>query len=174
MLNTFLEITVLFLQKIVLGGIFALSFLGISVNTEPALSVQTSEEIPAYSVEIKKAPEEIPPAEIIPPKVPPPAPIVVQTSPMPSLLPPVPPALSLIPQAELNDTVRKSIVNIFCLTKTVGVIEPITGSGVIIDSHGIILTNAHVAQYLLLRDYLVKDFLNCVIRGGSPATPLYK
>ncbi len=187
MLNTFLEIIVLFIQKIVLGGIFALSFLGIPVNTEPALSVQTSEEIPAYSVETKKAPEEIPPPEIItpkedgaatepaaPPKVPPPAPIAVQVSPIPSLLPSVPPAPSLIPQAELNDTVRKSIVNIFCLTKTVGVIEPITGSGVIIDSRGIILTNAHVAQYLLLRDYLVKDFLNCVIRGGSPATPLYK
>ncbi len=80
----------------------------------------------------------------------------------------------LIPQAQLNESAREVIVNVFCLTKTSGILEPITGSGVIIDEKGVILTNAHVAQYLLLKDYGIKDFLNCVIRTGSPAKPLYK
>jgi len=44
----------------------------------------------------------------------------------------------------------------------------------VIDEKGVILTNAHVAQYLLLKDYRIKDFLNCVVRGGSPAKPMYK
>jgi len=84
------------------------------------------------------------------------------------------PEETLIPQAQLNESAREVVVNMFCLTKTSGMLEPITGSGVIIDEKGVILTNAHVAQYLLLKDYGIKDFLNCVIRGESPAKPLYK
>ncbi|MEK7192515.1 MAG: trypsin-like peptidase domain-containing protein [Patescibacteria group bacterium] len=52
--------------------------------------------------------------------------------------------------------------------------KPITASGVIIDPHGVILTNAHVAQYFLLKDYGSPDFLSCDIRTGSPAKSAYK
>jgi hypothetical protein len=42
-----------------------------------------------------------------------------------------------------------------------------------IDSRGIVLTNAHVGQYFLLKDYPLPGFVNCIIRTGSPATPKY-
>ena len=74
----------------------------------------------------------------------------------------------------INEVTRDALVNIFCTTKSGGSFKPITGSGVVIDERGIILTNAHVAQYFLLKDYLVEDFINFVVRSGSPARPLYK
>ena len=75
---------------------------------------------------------------------------------------------------KINEVTRKAIVNIFCTTKSGGSFKPTTGSGVIIDERGVILTNAHVAQYFLLENYLTEGFINCVIRTGSPAIPLYK
>lgn len=76
--------------------------------------------------------------------------------------------------SKINEVTRDAIVNIFCTTKSGGSFKPITGSGVVIDKRGIILTNAHVAQYFLLKNYITEDFLNCVIRTGSPAQPRYK
>ncbi len=80
----------------------------------------------------------------------------------------------LIPLEELHKRVRASIVNILCVTKTGGDLQPISGSGIIISKSGIILTNAHVVQYMLLKDYEIKDFISCVGRTGSPATTAYK
>lgn len=74
----------------------------------------------------------------------------------------------------INETTRDALVNILCTTRSGGLIKPITGSGVIIDSRGVILTNAHVAQYFLLKDYPNKDAIECIIRVGSPAEPLYR
>ncbi|KKT74656.1 MAG: hypothetical protein UW71_C0017G0009, partial [Parcubacteria group bacterium GW2011_GWB1_44_7] len=75
--------------------------------------------------------------------------------------------------SELNEKVRTSIVNIICTTKTGGLFKPISGSGVLIDKKGVILTNAHIGQYLLLKNYMIPDFLTCIIRTGSPAYPRY-
>jgi len=80
----------------------------------------------------------------------------------------------LLSAALLNNMARNATVNILCLTKSGGIFEPIVGSGVIIDERGVILTNAHVAQFFLLKDYRVPNYLNCVIRTGSPAKPTYK
>lgn len=81
------------------------------------------------------------------------------------------------PQADfvkLNEIVRKAVVNIFCTTKTSGSLYPVTGSGVVISDTGIILTNAHLAQYFLLKDFNgQKDFVQCIIRTGNPAYPTY-
>lgn len=74
---------------------------------------------------------------------------------------------------ELNKKIRSALVNIICTTKTGGLLKPISGSGVLIDKRGVILTNAHIGQYLLLKNYLIPDFLTCVIRTGSPAYPRY-
>jgi len=74
----------------------------------------------------------------------------------------------------INQKTREALVNIFCVTKSGGTFKPASGSGIIIDERGIILTNAHVAQYFLLKNYLTDNFIECVIRANSPAKSLYK
>ncbi len=73
----------------------------------------------------------------------------------------------------LNATVRGAIVNIYCITRGGGYLHPISGSGVMIDTRGVVLTNAHVAQYLLLKDYPAEDNIQCTIRTGAPARNTY-
>lgn len=86
----------------------------------------------------------------------------------------VPPPNPTINFENINQNVRKALVNIICTTTHGGSFEPATASGVIIDPRGVILTNAHAAMYYLIRNYLTKDFIDCTIRQGSPAHPLYK
>ncbi len=84
------------------------------------------------------------------------------------------PPLSLaISAEELNTQTRGALVNILCKTGG-GSVHPISGSGVFVDSRGIILTNAHIGQYFLLKDYPTKGNVDCVIRIGSPAAPTYR
>jgi S1-C subfamily serine protease len=75
----------------------------------------------------------------------------------------------------LEERIEAALVNIYCQYKTDSYIRTTTGTGFFINSKGIILTNAHVAQFLLLEDTrdIVKD-VDCVIRSGDPATPRYK
>lgn len=75
--------------------------------------------------------------------------------------------------ASINQLARASLVNIICASRFGGSFEPLSGSGVIIDPRGIILTNSHIAQYLLLENYRVDSFLKCIARNGSPAVPKY-
>ncbi|MFA6552505.1 MAG: serine protease [Candidatus Paceibacterota bacterium] len=75
---------------------------------------------------------------------------------------------------EINVKTRSTLVNIICTTQSGGSFEPISGSGVIIDKRGVILTSAHIAEYFLLKDYKVKNFINCVVRQGSPAQSMFK
>lgn len=67
-------------------------------------------------------------------------------------------------------SLRAALVNILCYAPAGGSIHSISGSGIFIDSKGIILTNAHVAQYFLLSDRGV----SCTVRAGSPAADIYK
>lgn len=71
----------------------------------------------------------------------------------------------------VNSLARKSLVNILCVGGDA--VRPTSGSGVIIDSRGIILTNAHVAQYVLLSED-PRINLSCAIRTGTPAYPTWK
>lgn len=88
---------------------------------------------------------------------------------------PLPVPIQVSPKSpdEVNAETRASLVNILCTTKAGGYFHPISGSGVTLGD-GVILTNAHVGQYLLLRDYLVQDNVDCVVRTGSPATAAYR
>ena len=74
-------------------------------------------------------------------------------------------------QEQINDETRAALVNVLC-TPTIG-ISGISGSGVIVDSRGVILTNAHVGQYFLLRDYITPGNTICSVRIGSPAQERY-
>lgn len=82
-------------------------------------------------------------------------------------------SLNTVSFNEINVNARKALVNIICTSKSGGILNPSSGSGIIIDPRGIILTNAHIAQYYLIRNYLIKDFIKCSIRTGSPASPAY-
>ena len=69
-------------------------------------------------------------------------------------------------------TALEALVNIYCTYRTDQYTKTTTGTGFFIDTDGIILTNAHVAQFLLLEG-LMGD-AECIIRSGDPATPMYE
>ncbi len=73
------------------------------------------------------------------------------------------------PKQEINTHYKDATVNILCTTRSGGTFNPISGSGVIIDKRGIILTNAHVAQYVLLENHYSRNSIHCVVRTGAPA-----
>ena len=108
-------------------------------------------------------------------------PLPVPTTPpiTPTLPTPVtPPTLPVTPTTPAPDPkladealLRAAIVNVICLPG--GGIRGSSGSGVIIDSRGIIMTVAHVAQNFLLRDYPTENAGTCYIRTGSPAKNAY-
>ena len=83
------------------------------------------------------------------------------------------PEPNLFTVADINNKTRGALVNILCLSQSPKV-KSITGSGVIVDPRGVILTNAHVAQLFLLRDYPYPGTVKCTIRSGSPAKPMYE
>lgn len=95
-----------------------------------------------------------------------------------STTPAEPPVLAPAPlapsgSAELDSaaaSLRGALVNIICYVPAGSRIHSISGSGVIIDPKGIILTNAHIAQYFLLADRRA----TCTIRAGSPAAVAYQ
>lgn len=67
-----------------------------------------------------------------------------------------------------------ALVNIYCTFVTKNSIRTTTGSGFFIHSSGVVLTNAHVAQYLLLSETDYLGDAECLIRAGNPAKPEYK
>ena len=73
----------------------------------------------------------------------------------------------------INTDARGALVNIFCVQVGGALNASISGSGVIIDPRGVILTNAHVAQYILLSDITGLN-MSCAIRTGSPARESWK
>lgn len=65
---------------------------------------------------------------------------------------------------------RGALVNILCYAPAGSGLRSISGSGVIVDPKGIILTNAHIGQYFLFANRGV----SCTVRTGSPAVDSYK
>lgn len=86
--------------------------------------------------------------------------------------PPARTSLTATEQAELDasaSVLRAALVNIICYVPAGSGLPSISGSGVFIDPKGVILTNAHIAQYFLLAGRGV----SCDIRAGSPAANKY-
>jgi S1-C subfamily serine protease len=75
-------------------------------------------------------------------------------------------------QATTTTDPTQALVNIFCTYTTDSYTRTTTGTGFFINPDGIILTNAHVAQFLLLET--VAGNTDCIIRTGNPAEPTYK
>ena len=66
-----------------------------------------------------------------------------------------------------------ALVNVHCTARTGERHYTTSGSGVLIGTHGVVLTNAHVAHFLLLPESTANSTATCVIRTGSPATNRY-
>lgn len=67
----------------------------------------------------------------------------------------------------------EAIVNIFCTFTTDSYIRTTTGTGFFIDPDGVIMTNAHVAQFMLLEETEANGKTDCIVRSGNPASPKY-
>ena len=70
-------------------------------------------------------------------------------------------------------TLEEATVNLYCRMKLSGRTYSSTGTGVVVNERGIILTNAHVAQRFLLATSTSKTKTECTIRTGSPAKSSY-
>ncbi len=71
------------------------------------------------------------------------------------------------PKITVSPVIENSLVNIFC-SQTIGKMKKtITGSGVLINLDGTVLTNSHVAQFPLIADS--NKSVVCIARIGSPA-----
>ncbi len=68
----------------------------------------------------------------------------------------------------------EALVNIFCTFTTETFVRTTTGTGFFIDPNGVIITNAHVAQFLLLETTEKEGKTECIIRSGNPAAPQYE
>lgn len=68
----------------------------------------------------------------------------------------------------------EALVNIFCTAHIGGTSKIVTGSGVFISEEGVILTNAHIAQLLLLGETDPESNAQCIVRQGSPALSKYR
>lgn len=77
------------------------------------------------------------------------------------------------PSETFTGPLRDATVNLYCRLKSGRTYFGITGSGVVIDSRGVILTNAHVAQYFLLASEKGTVSGKCYVRTGSPARDHY-
>lgn len=69
-------------------------------------------------------------------------------------------------------TPLEALVNIYCTYTTDSYTRTTTGTGFFVDSDGIILTNAHVAQFLLLET--LNGQTDCIVRTGNPAVATYE
>lgn len=168
------------------AGLFALSFTTTQTHTytlEPQGMVATT-SLPTLVTEVKKEATTTPPIVTTTPKpAPKPAP-KPEVKPTPKVedmgitLDDAITAVNSLAQGQtptgqsVNDRVRAALVNILCTSDRAGS-DSISGSGVIIDPRGVILTNAHVAQFFLLKDYPEPNTVSCIVRTGSPAYPRY-
>ena len=95
---------------------------------------------------------------------------VKQAAPMPAPKTPAPTEpekpVDLDPAAA---ALRGALVNVICYAPAGSKVRSISGSGIVIDPKGIVLTNAHIAQHFLLKS----EGVSCSIRAGSPAVTRY-
>lgn len=105
------------------------------------------------------------------PSMPSQRPLMATTTPPASTAPAIAQAENETPGLALAlPALRSATVNIICLPADRS-LPGSSGSGVVIDSRGIVLTAAHVAQFLLLQK--PQSTYSCLVRTGSPAARAY-
>ncbi|MBI2409867.1 trypsin-like peptidase domain-containing protein [Candidatus Kaiserbacteria bacterium] len=136
-----------------------------SPATDAGFSSEADNSTQATSTTVveKKEEKEPPVAKVAPP----PAETTVSAAPVSLPIEASTDAGSLDAGAQM---LRGALVNILCYAPAGGRIRSTSGGGIFIDPKGIILTNAHIAQYLLLADQSV----SCRIRSGNPAKDMYQ
>ncbi len=171
----FVQIAILVL---LVGGLFLMIRFAPPVSTIP--TVATSTQVSATAVSVSAASTTAPVATSPAPTTPATT-TVKKTAPTPTAQPSIatPPNPNQVHRIDnpystpplsfevINEMTRPAVVNIFCSSRN-GLLRPISGSGIMIDPRGVILTNAHVAQYVLLAES-GRVNLQCAIRAGSPA-----
>lgn len=71
-------------------------------------------------------------------------------------------------------SLESALVNVYCTYSTNNYTRITAGTGFFIDESGVVITNAHVAQFLLLEDVNEKvKNVRCILRAGNPAAPRY-
>lgn len=123
----------------------------------------------------KKTPTTTPKLPVVPKAAP--QPVATPATPLSQPQSPAPVPVVQTPTeapGALNTSVRGALVNVLCVTGGGGPLRPISGSGVIIDPRGVVLTNAHVGQFFLLKDYPSQNNIECLLRTGSPAQATYR
>jgi len=73
----------------------------------------------------------------------------------------------------ISQKTKEALVNIVCIPHSSS-LWGISGSGVIIDERGVILTNAHIGQYFILENYPKENSITCEIKTGNPARTTYR
>lgn len=68
----------------------------------------------------------------------------------------------------------EAIVNIYCTQETPDYKKSVSGSGFFIDARGVILTNAHVGQFVLLEGEEKAGKVDCYIRTGEQAEAAFE
>lgn len=153
------------------------------ISTTTYSAPQLAPSAPKKPVSVAKAPQKSPtkvepsPKEsfFVPKKTPVVIPEIVPTPTQPIATTPIPQQSASVPTPTPPDSLqplRKALVNILC-TSHKSPLRGSTGSGVIVDSSGIILTVAHVAQSELLSEALGPQVITCVVRTGNPARNTY-
>lgn len=148
--------------------------------TEPLAIIDTS-KLPISLIPRKTAVEALPHVPIktdVVPKIESPkvsskeTPNIVPTSKPPVIIPqPVEtPSIDLQTETTLPSTANNIVVNIICTNRNGNKISVSTGSGVLISKNGVILTNAHVAQLFLLKNYPTPNYMDCSIRRENIPT----
>lgn len=114
-------------------------------------------------------PAPVPPSKPTPSPVPAKPPVEIPKTPVdePVSSPPV------TDNAATTALLKGALVNIICLPAKGSGLRGSSGSGIVVDSRGIIFTVAHVGQHWLFEDYPSENAGNCLIRTGSPARNSY-
>lgn len=173
----------------VAGVLALLASAGIDVPVQnPPTEIQELTEIvventeePALEVEPEDDPREEAtpdlPSEVTTTPAPPPSTEVAPEPPPvePEVLEPLP--ITDIPEKLsfniIDAKTRSTVVNLICTSKDGRTIRATSGSGVVIDGRGVVLTNAHVAQFWLLPRENPLGTTECTLRTTVPIAQTY-